>query len=265
MNKDGNSAILLAAFGTSVPGADQVYADMEKKVRADFPGLEIYWAYTSKVIREKLARQGRTFLSPVQALGLMAEHGLARVAMQSLLIIPGLEHHDLIRTRASLQGLPKGIEKISLGAPLLNSSLDIQRFTRAMLDNVQSQRSPEEAVIFMGHGSTHPANVFYAGLQYQFWLHDENIFVGAVEGTPALEDILPLLKKRGVSKALLLPLMVVAGDHAINDMAGKQTGSWMSTLEDNGVEARVLMQGLGSFDNVVDIWMDHLKEAVASL
>ncbi len=258
-NKKG---ILLAAFGTSVPGADEVYASIENRVRDIFPDLEIYWAYTSKVIREKLAMQGQIFHSPVQALGMMAEHGFSRVALQSLLIIPGLEHHDLIRTRASLEGLPKGIEKISLGAPLLSDSHDLERFTRAMLKNIPENREPDEGVILMGHGSVHPANVFYAGLQYYFWLHDANIFVGAVEGVPGLEDVLTQLERKKIRKAHLLPLMVVAGDHAIRDMAGRQADSWVSVLKDNGVEARVMMRGLGSFDNVVDIWLDHLKQVV---
>lgn len=252
--------ILLAAFGTSVPGADAVYENIENKVRSFFPGREIYWAYTSKVIREKLALDGKVFLSPVQALGLMAEHGFSRVALQSLLIIPGLEHHDLIRTRASIEGLPKGIEEIRLGDPLLSQSRDLDRFALAMLENLTEIRESDEAVIFMGHGSLHPANVYYSALQYHFWLRDEHVFVGAVEGTPGLEDILPLLEKRKVKKVVLLPLMVVAGDHAINDMAGKQADSWVSVLNDLGIDARVEMKGLGAFDNVVDIWMDHLSE-----
>ncbi|MFN2342266.1 MAG: sirohydrochlorin cobaltochelatase, partial [Desulfonatronovibrio sp.] len=244
----------------SVPGADAVYKNIENKVRSLFPGHDIYWAYTSKVIREKLSKQGRVFLSPVQALGLMSEHGFSRAALQSLLIIPGLEHHDLIRTRASIQGLPKGIEEIRLGDPLLSQSHDLDRFAISMLENLTGIRENDEAVIFMGHGSVHPANVYYSALQYHFWLRDEDVFVGAVEGTPSLEDILPLLDKRKIRKTVLLPLMVVAGDHAVNDMAGKQADSWVSILKEQGIDARVEMKGLGAFDNVVDIWMDHLSK-----
>ncbi|MFN2269023.1 MAG: sirohydrochlorin cobaltochelatase, partial [Desulfonatronovibrio sp.] len=244
----------------SVPGADAVYKNIENKVRSLFPGHDIYWAYTSKVIREKLSKQGRVFLSPVQALGLMSEHGFSRAALQSLLIIPGLEHHDLIRTRASIQGLPKGIKEIRLGDPLLSQSHDLDRFAISMLENLTGIRENDEAVIFMGHGSVHPANVYYSALQYHFWLRDEDVFVGAVEGTPSLEDILPLLDKRKIRKTVLLPLMVVAGDHAVNDMAGKQADSWVSILKEQGIDARVEMKGLGAFDNVVDIWMDHLSK-----
>ncbi len=266
MNSENNkTGILLAAFGTSVPGADKVYQNIESRVKNIFPDQEIYLSYTSKVIREKLARQGRMFNSPVQALGLMAEHGFSKVALQSLLIIPGLEHHDLIRTRASLEGLPKGIEQIRLGPPLLSSSKDLERFTRAMLENIPGNRESDEAVVFMGHGSVHPANVYYAGLQYHFWIHDRNIFVGAVEGVPGLEDVLVLLRKRKIRKVHLLPLMVVAGDHALNDMAGRQADSWVSVLNDHGMDARVILQGLGSFENIVDIWLDHLKKTMELL
>ncbi len=260
-----DTAILLAAFGTTVPGADGVYAQIESRARCLFPGVDIFWAYTSKVVREKLAAQGLVFNSPVQALGLMAESGFSRVALQSLLIIPGLEHHDLIRTRAALEGLPKGIQRISLGAPLLSTTRDLQRFTQAMLENVPPKREPGEAVIFMGHGSLHPANALYAALQYHFWILDQNIYVGAVEGTPGLEDIIPLLQKNRIRKALLLPLMVVAGDHALKDMAGRQTESWASVLQAMGIETKVTMKGLGAYENVREIWLDHLRDAVASL
>lgn len=261
-SENNKTGILLAAFGTSVPGADRVYSHIQSKAEVLFPQVDIYWAYTSRVIREKLAGQGRIFNSPVQALALMAEHGFSKVAMQSLLIIPGLEHHDLIMARSSLEGLPKGIEKIELAPPLLSGTLDLERFTRSMLENIPASRESDEAVIFMGHGSIHPANVFYAGLQYHFWIHDENIFVGAVEGIPGLEDILPLLKKKKIRKVHLMPLMVVAGDHAVKDMAGRQADSWVSVLKERGIDTRVIMKGLGSFDNIVDIWMDHLKEVM---
>lgn len=264
-SENNKTGILLAAFGTSVPGADKVYANIQSKAELLFPDVDIYWAYTSKVIREKLAAQGQTFNSPVQALALMAEHGFSKVAMQSLLIIPGLEHHDLIMARSSLEGLPKGIEKIKLAPPLLSESKDLERFTQAMLANIPAGREPDEAVIFMGHGSVHPANVFYAGLQYHFWIHDENIFVGAVEGIPGLEDILPLLEKKKIRKVHLLPLMVVAGDHAVKDMAGRQADSWVSVLKKRRIDAGVIMKGLGSFDNIVEIWMDHLKKIMAVL
>lgn len=257
--------ILLAAFGTSVPGADSVYQDIQVRVESAFPGHSIYWAYTSKVVREKLRGRGREALSPLQALGLMGEHGFSRAAVQSLLIIPGLEHHDLIRVCAHVQGLPKGLEKISLGDPLLSLSEDLEKFVPAMLGNIPADRQEDEAVIFMGHGSSHPANIYYAGLQYHFWLHDQKILVGAVEGTPALDDVLLSLKRMNISRALLMPLMVVAGDHALNDMAGRQTHSWLSTLRSRGIEARVYLQGLGAFENITSIWLKHLQRAMDSL
>ncbi|MFW5731493.1 MAG: sirohydrochlorin cobaltochelatase [Desulfonatronovibrionaceae bacterium] len=266
MNSDQQkTGILLAAFGTSVPGADHVYQDIQDRVESAFPGCSIYWAYTSKVVREKLRDRSQEALSPLQALGVMGEHGFCRAAVQSLLIIPGLEHHDLIRVCNHVQGLPKGLERISLGDPLLCHSDDLEQFVLAMLENIPGDRAEDEAVIFMGHGSTHPANIYYAGLQYHFWLYDQKILVGAVEGTPDLDDVLLRLKKMNIKKALLMPLMVVAGDHALNDMAGRQTDSWLSTLRSRGIEARVCMQGLGAFENITFIWLRHLQRAMDAL
>lgn len=265
MTEPDKTGILLTAFGTSVPGADSVYYNIQQQVREVYPDIPIYWAYTSQVIREKLKNQGKPVHSPVQALSLMAENGLEHVAMQSLLIIPGLEHHDLIQISRAIQGLPKGIKKIVLGNPLLSHSRDLQRFAAAMMDNISPSVHEDEAIILMGHGSVHPANVYYSALQYHFWLCHPNIFVGAVEGTPSLEEILPLLQKNELTRARLYPLMVVAGEHAINDMAGRQTDSWITVLSNMGIDAKAVMKGLGSFENINEIWLDHLREIMGRL
>jgi sirohydrochlorin cobaltochelatase len=117
----------------------------------------------------------------------------------------------------------------------------------------------------MGHGTHHPANFYYAGLQYALSRLDPLVLVGTVEGTPSLEDVRQTLKEHTVSKAYLLPFMAVAGDHAINDMAGGEKDSWMSVLSGDGLTCVPLLRGTAENPAFVTIWLDHLQAALERL
>ena len=115
----------------------------------------------------------------------------------------------------------------------------------------------------MGHGTHHPSNAFYAALMFQLQLRDPNIFIGTVEGYPEIDDIMPMLKKKKIIKAWLLPFMSVAGDHARNDLAGDEEDSWKSILTREGIQCDVVLKGTAEYDGFVDIWLDHLKAVLA--
>jgi sirohydrochlorin cobaltochelatase len=132
------------------------------------------------------------------------------------------------------------------------------RAVDAILENIPSERKPDEAVVLMGHGTHHPSNAFYAALMFQVQLKDSNIFVGTVEGYPEVDLIRELLLKNKIKKAYLMPFMSVAGDHAKNDMAGDEDDSWKSILTKAGIECVPVLKGTAEFDNFVDIWVDHL-------
>ncbi|MDO9633323.1 MAG: sirohydrochlorin cobaltochelatase, partial [Humidesulfovibrio sp.] len=122
-----------------------------------------------------------------------------------------------------------------------------------------------EAVLLMGHGTDHPANAAYAGLQLALWKHDQNIFIATVEDTPGLDEVIPVLKRQGVRNVHLVPLMSVAGDHAHNDMAGTEKDSWASKLLAAGIKSTPVLVGLGSRPAVAELWIDHLRDAVKEL
>lgn len=259
------TGILLVAFGSSMPEAQVAFDNIDAKVRAAHPDTPVQWAYTSHIIRAKLAKEGQHLLSPAQALALMADQGFTRVAVQSLHTIPGEEYEGLQLTVDAFQSFPDGIEHIELGTPLLSSTEDLNRVTKALLSNIPAERTKNEALIFMGHGTHHPGNVYYIAMQQMLHSNDQLAFIGTVEGSPDLDQVRKELKRNKVTKAWLLPFMSVAGDHARNDMAGPEEDSWNSVLTKDGVTCVPVLKGTAEYDNIVAIWLDHLNEALQRL
>jgi len=256
--------ILLVAFGTSVPEAAQSIDSLKRQAEAAFPGVPVRMAYSSKIIRDKIAGEGVLKHSPAQALADMAAEGFTHVAVQSLHSIPGREYSDIKATAEAFQAMPKGIAHIGVGRPLLYSPEDVEQAAEAILPCLPKHKKGE-AVVLMGHGTEHPANAAYSALQLALWKHDASVFVATVEGSPTLDDVLPALKRQGVRTVHLVPLMSVAGDHAHNDMAGAEDDSWASILKAKGFAPKAQLTGLGSRPAVAKLWIDHLKDAVTAL
>ncbi len=250
--------ILLVAFGSSLPRAQVSFDNIDKKVRATYPEIPVRWAYTSTIIRKKLARQGKHLDSPEVALAKMQDEGFTHLAVQSLHTIGGSEYHDLRRTVGAFKSMG-GFERIILGYPLLATQRDMQRTVDAILNTIPAERTKAEAVVLMGHGTHHPANAFYAALMFQLQLRDPLVFVGTVEGYPEVDLITELLLKQKINKAYLMPFMSVAGDHAINDMAGNGDDSWKSILTKAGIQSVPILKGTAEYDDFVNIWVDHLR------
>lgn len=257
--------ILLVAFGTTVPQARSALDHIGQQALDRFAGLEIRWAYSSRIVRTKLAAEGQNFDSPAMALARMMDDGFTHVAVQSLHTIPGEEFHGLQQTVRAFSGLPKGMDSVVLGLPLLADPDDVEASARAIMASLPPERKAGEAVIFLGHGTHHPASIYYPGLQYSLSRLDPLVLIGTVEGTPSLDDVRAVLKERKVSKVYLQPFMAVAGDHAVNDMAGDEDDSWKSVLEADGLTCVPVLRGTAEFPAFVDIWLDHLAAALERL
>ena len=250
--------ILLVAFGSSIPSAQVVFENIDTKVKATYPGIPVRWAYTSHIIRKKLAKQGKYLDSPEMALARMLDDGFTHVAVQSLHTIAGSEYHDLRRTVGAFK-VTGGFERIILGNPLLATQEDMQRAVAAVIETIPKEREKTDAVVLMGHGTQHPSNAFYAALMFQLQLIDPNIFVGTVEGYPEVDDIKDWLLKKKIKKAYLMPFMSVAGEHAKNDMAGPEDDSWKSVLTRAGVTCVSILKGTAEYEGFIDIWVSHIK------
>ncbi len=249
--------ILLVAFGSTIPEAQVSFENIDRAVKASFSKIPVRWAYTSHMIRKKLARSGKYLDSPEIALAKMLDEGFTHVAVQSLHTIGGYEFHDLRQTVHQFQ-YPGGFKHILLGFPLLSSQESMQRARDAILANSPKERKQNEGVVLMGHGTHHPSNAFYAALMFQIQRKDPNIFIGCVEGYPEIDEIIAMLKEKSIKKVYLMPFMSVAGDHARNDMAGDEADSWKSILTKAGIEPVPILKGTAEYENMVDIWVDHL-------
>jgi len=254
-------AILLVSFGTSDPEAAKVFELIEKRARERFPGVEMRWAYTSRMIRAKLAKEGKLLDSPETAFAKLMDGGYTHVAVLSLHTIPGEEFHELYQNAQLFGQMSGGFQKILVARPLLASSKDMETVAQALMKNIPG-RKPGDAVIFMGHGTEHhPADAIYLAMNQVFQELDPNAFVAAVEGSSSLENVIPKLKNRKVKKVFLVPLMSVAGDHAKNDMAGNEEDSWKSILTEKGFKVEPILKGTAEIPEIVDVWLDHLKSA----
>ncbi|NPV52705.1 MAG: cobalt chelatase [Firmicutes bacterium] len=268
--KEDKKAILLVAFGTSVKSTLPAYENIEQEVRKAFPDVEVRWAYTSDFIRKKVAkRDGITIDSPITALAKLQDEGYNLVAVQSLHIFPGQEYNDLRNIVEGFQSIKRakgdvGLKKLVLGHPLLYAYEDYVKVVSA-LTNQFGEYEADDAIVLMGHGSDHYAFPAYSCLNDMLRRMCKNAFLGCVEGYPSFDELKQDLKASGVKAVRLMPFMIVAGDHAINDLAGDEDDSWKRQLIQEGYEVSVYLKGLGENNDIARIYLEHLKGALAQL
>ncbi len=259
-------AILLVTFGTSVPSAQASFVNIEKQVKKAFPNADVRWAYTSYIIRKKLAKQGQIFDSPEIALAKLMEEGYSKVAVQSLHMIPGLEFHDIYSNAKMFERMSGGFDKVIVAYPLLSSDDAMEKVVKVLPGvMIPKERTAKDAVILMGHGTHHPSDAVYSAMMYKFQQVDPNVYVATVEGHPTFDEVKAKLIKKGIKKAYLIPFMSVAGDHAANDMAGDDAGSWKTMLAQAGITCVPVMKGVAEYDAMADLWIDNLKAAMKHL
>lgn len=246
--------IICVSFGTSVPAARESITAVEDILRQAAPGRLFVRAFTSSIIRRILAKRGETVPGVAEALESLWNQGVREVLVQPTHILYGNEYDKIKGEMAPWQGR---FDDLRLGRPLLADTGALNQLT-----TVLSERHPPqdgETLVLFGHGSDHFANTVYPALQTAFRLQGrEDVLVGTVEGWPDFEDVLLQLKKQPGTKVHLVPLMLVAGDHAMNDMSGADEDSWASQLSAAGYEVRCTIQGLGQLPAVQEMYRAHL-------
>jgi sirohydrochlorin cobaltochelatase len=263
-------AILLVVFGTSNAEGAKAYDGLKAAAEKACPGLPVRLAYTSSHARATARDTGAAdWPSPAQALARLADEGFTHVAVQSLHIMPGQEFHDLAATASALEGLPKGLKRVTLGLPLLSGEADLKLAAKALLKEARpsgsTNETPAEALIFVGHGTSHPGNMAYPALQYFLWRQDRLALVGVIDGSPGLDDVLSELKARRPASVRLIPLLSVAGEHAKTDIAGPGKDSWLSAIRAAGFPCTVDLRGLIERPEIAALWLAHLRTAVQKL
>lgn len=265
--KAPKEGVLLVAFGTSVPEALPSFKAVDASFKAAFPDTPVVWSYTSQIIRKKLAKQGKPVGGISDGLAALAKAGVKVARVQSLHVMPGEEFTELERAvLLDIQKHPGRFEAVYLGRPLLESHKDALSVAKAVLADMGGKRRKDEAVVLMGHGQAHGrADLVFEGTRATFRESDPLVFMATVEGARGIDDLPAELKAHKVRKVWLQPLMVVAGDHARNDLAGDGEDSWASKLRAAGFKVETNLRGLGEVPGVRDIFVDHARQNVDDL
>ena len=257
LNTETKKAILAVSFGTSHSDTRAVTIDaIEQDFQNAFPDYSLYRAWTSKMIIKKLKSRDNIHVNTVkEAMEQMRADGITDVLVQPTHVINGIEN-DLMKEDAL--SYREFFHSISFGNPLLTTEEDSMEVIQAVADEFSSLKE-EEVLVLMGHGTTHYANAIYAALDYTFKDKGyKNIFLGTVEAYPSMESLMRMVKEYNPSKVILAPFMIVAGDHAKNDMAGDDPESWYSQFKAAGFPVSTVVKGLGEYPGIRRLLVKHL-------
>ena len=255
--------ILLVAFGTSVPEAKKGIDSLETAAKKAFPDIEVRMAYTSNIIRRKLKKEQNVSIpTPPEALAAMNDEGFTHVFVQPMHVIPG-EEYDVLKSvvdgYASMEG-KYAFADIVLGRPFLSDGGDCEAMAEILVRRFEKTPS-DTVVVLMGHGTHHMANAMYSAMQLTLSRVSDRFFLGTVEAAPTFEDTLKAIRKTQYKKVVLAPFMVVAGDHAMNDLAGEDDPeSWLNMFKKEGFSVETSLSGIGEYPEIAELFTSRLGE-----
>lgn len=247
--------IVIAAFGTSTK-ARSGYNLLDARFKDRFPGHEIIWAWSSRMIKDLGSGQAQDSVSsPHEILATLARHH-AWAVVQSLHLLAG---HEFIRLVEETATSPI---RTSIGLPLLTSPEDYLALCASLAPLINGH--PDQAILLVGHGTDHPAWSAYPALQYfmrrQF---GPRVFVGALEAClPSSTEVIADLRAGGHKKACIIPLLLVAGMHFRRDLTGEGKDSWISLLAQADISVEIIEQGIGMVPAIGDMFCRHTKDAL---
>ena len=261
MNQENHKAILVVSFGTSYEATRKVTIEaIEKDIANAYPDYKLYRAWTSKMILAKLKKRDNLHINNVkEAMEEMIADGITDVIIQPTHVINGIENELMKEDALSYR---ESFHSIRFGTPLLTSEEDNQTVINAIAEEF-SYLSEEEVLVLMGHGTTHYSNAIYAALDYAFKDKGHpNIFLGTVEAYPSMQSLMKMIKAYAPQKVVLAPFMIVAGDHAKNDMAGDNPESWYSQFVQEGFQVETVLKGLGEYKGIRELFVKHVADTL---
>ena len=261
----GEKELMVVSFGTSFNDSRRLtIGGIEGAIEAALPDWSVRRAFTSQIIIDHvMKRDGEVIDNVGEALDRAADNGVRTLVVQPTHLMHGYEYTDLVNELAEYAD---AFDKIVAGEPLLTSDEDFAQVARIITAATAEYNDGQTAIVFMGHGTEADSNSVYAKMQQV--LADqgaENIYIGTVEAAPSLEDVLAMVQEGEYTRVVLEPLMIVAGDHANNDMAGDDDDSWKSVFESAGYEVECVLKGLGEMEDIQKLFVEHAQAAVDSL
>ena len=289
--EENKKAIVLANFGTSYLSALKAITTIQKEVEKAFPGVKVQMAFTSNIIRKiwHKRQNDKAFLKdhpdvpkeylyvkgPLATIADLQDEGYRTIVVQPTHIFAGEEYADLssyvrgLNSIVTIKEKYRPFKKLVIGRPALGGYGDVHDYhkdleaaAKVLKDDVALAKKEKAALVYMGHGN----EFFSTGIYIEFqqvmrkMYPDVKIFIGTVEGFPSLDDVLTGLKHMKVKKVVLKPFMVVAGDHANNDMAGDEDDSWKSQIKKLGIRVVPVLHGLGEKPGWAKIYVSHIKD-----
>ena len=261
----GEKELLVVSFGTSYNDNRRLtIGAIENALEEAFPDFSVRRAFTSQIIIDHVSqRDGEGIDNVTQALDRAVENGVKTLVVQPTHLMSGYEYNDLADELAEYAD---AFESIAMGVPLLDTDDDFLTVADALAKATEAFNDGETAICLMGHGTEAESNEVYAKMQTVMdKAGHENIFIGTVESTPSVEDVLAMVQAGNYKKVVLRPMMIVAGDHANNDMAGDEPDSWKSIFEAAGYEVTCVVEGLGSLGEIQSLIVQHAQAAIDSL
>ena len=280
----GDNELLVVSFGTSFNGSRAAdIGGIEKALQTAYPDWSVRRAFTAQIIINHVqARDDEKIDNMDQALQRAVDNGVKNLVVQPTHLMHGAEYDELTE---AVESYKDKFESVSIAEPLLGEvgdsddavnddkkavaeAITTEAVKTAGYDDLDAAEADGTAFVFMGHGTSHTAKISYSQMQSQMNdLGYDNVFIGTVEGKPedtACEAVIEKIKEAGYKKVVLRPLMVVAGDHANNDMAGDDEDSWKSQFEASGAFDKIDTQiaGLGEISAIQDLYVAHTKAAM---
>ena len=260
----GENELLVISFGTSYNDSRRLnIGAIENDIEKAFPEYSVRRGFTSNIIIDHVNNRDGILIDDVEAaLKRSVDNGVKKLVIQPTHLMNGLEYDDLVEAVAQYSD---AFEKVAIGEPLLTSDEDFAKVEAALIAQTKKYNDGETAICFMGHGTTADSNEVYSKLQTLFDNDGyDNYCIGTVEAKPDIDDVIARVKAGEYKRVVIQPLMVVAGDHANNDMAGDED-SWKTALEAEGYEVECVIQGLGEDEAIRSIYVEHAQSAVDSI
>ena len=261
----GEKELLVVSFGTSFNDSRRMtIGGIERALQRAFPDWSVRRAFTSQIIIDHVKnRDGEVIDNVAEALDRAVENGVKTLVVQPTHLMHGYEYTDLVNELAEYAD---AFESITVGEPLVNSEEDFALTAAVLADVTADYDDGKTAIVYMGHGTEAESNEIYAKMQQIMTAAGyENYFIGTVEAEPSVDDVLALVQAGSYERVVLRPMMIVAGDHANNDMAGDEDDSWKSVFETAGYDVECVLQGLGQSRVIQQMFVQHTADAITKL
>ena len=258
----GEKELLVVSFGTSFNDNRRLtIGGIEASIADAIPEYSVRRAFTAQIIIDHVERRDNVHIDNVdEALTRAVNNGVKTLIVQPTHLMHGFEYDELM---AALGTYADAFEQVIVGEPLLTSESDFERVADILVDITKEYNDGKTAIVYMGHGTEHESNAVYARMQDILNGKAENYYVGTVEAEPSIDDVVAAIKDKGYTRVILRPMMVVAGDHANNDMAGDEEDSWKTILTNEGYTVECILEGLGQVPEIQALYVEHAEAAVA--